>query len=184
MAVDGRPQQALEIVGAGEGEVEKLVADVAVLADRIVRYRRTIPEQLKEAFASLTSLESWDSPSEAGGGGSASRGEKMLGLGTSSLPSWDEEATEVKLELLKRTTILNASAMEPLLKRMRNCISGIGSLNSAEDSIHPALLLTLPPPLLSANTTSTTTVDFGSLISGRLLWKRKGKVGEVSPRKK
>ncbi|KAI4372349.1 hypothetical protein MLD38_010591 [Melastoma candidum] len=139
MAVDGRPQQALEIGGGGVGEVEKLEADVAELADRIIRYRRTVPEQLKEAFSSLTSSESWDfsSPSEAGDGANASVGGEMTGLGTSSHYSRDDEAIKEKLELLKRKTLANASAMEPLLKRMRDCISRIGSLNSSEDSVHP-----------------------------------------------
>lgn len=49
----------------------------------------------------------------------------------------EEEAAE-KIKLLKQKTLVNASAVPPLLRRMSECISRINNLNSSKDSIHPA----------------------------------------------
>lgn len=85
MALNGTPAQTLDIdllskpsrsgnESGDDEELEKLEADVAELADRILRYRRALPGQLKEAFSLLTSAESLDILPPAEAGASASGG--------------------------------------------------------------------------------------------------------------
>ncbi|TXG62841.1 hypothetical protein EZV62_009835 [Acer yangbiense] len=134
-----------------EEELEKLESDVKQMAQRILEYRATLPDQLKNTFASILSaqrpaLPGIEPQSEPGpsrdhnpviiseyyadsGGHVESKGTTLVG---------EEQKTADKISLLKDKISSNISAMPIVLKRMKECISKIDKLDSYNGIIHPA----------------------------------------------
>ncbi|GAV81047.1 hypothetical protein CFOL_v3_24506 [Cephalotus follicularis] len=124
MALDtaAAPPQTLET----DKELDSLESDVKRMAEKILQYRETLPEQLKSTFASLLSaqrphfpefeLGSEDGPSldpnppDSGGLVESSR---------RSLRTDEERETAEKICLLKEKISSNISAMPVALKRMK-----------------------------------------------------------------
>ncbi|KAI9182384.1 hypothetical protein LWI28_024788 [Acer negundo] len=126
-----------------EEELEKLESDVKQMAQRILEYRATLPDQLKNTFASILSaqrpaLPGIEPQSEPGpsrdhnpdsGGHVESKGTTLVG---------EDQMTADKIRLLKDKISSNVSAMPIVLKRMKECINKIDKLDSYNGIIHPA----------------------------------------------
>ncbi|KAA8520627.1 hypothetical protein F0562_014883 [Nyssa sinensis] len=126
-------------------ELEKLEADVKQMAQKILEYRATLPDQLKNTLASIlasqrpvvaTHLEDWSEPGISGDPDPDAAGLAESGKGT-SLAKEDQDTAE-KTQLLKQKISSNVSAMPVVLKRMKECMSRIDKLDSCNGFIHPA----------------------------------------------
>ncbi|KAJ9539457.1 hypothetical protein OSB04_032190 [Centaurea solstitialis] len=130
-------EQTLDQVSDEIKEIETLVEDVKLMAEKIAKFRETLPSQLQNTLASVLSAQrppplnlenhSHDHP------------------GTSTNPNPESDAlvehdpiyTE-KIQTIKQKISNNASAVPSLLKRMKDCISRIDKLDSFNNGIHPA----------------------------------------------
>ncbi|KAI8023930.1 hypothetical protein LOK49_LG03G02279 [Camellia lanceoleosa] len=125
-----------------EEEVEKLEAEVKGMGEKIVEYRNSVPDQLKNALASTlvaqrpllpTHLHHESLPQQ-----SSDAGEPIELDKGHQLSEQDRETAE-KTQLLKQKISSNVSALPLLLKRMKECISKIDNLQSSNEFIiHPA----------------------------------------------
>ncbi|KAJ8441523.1 hypothetical protein Cgig2_026324 [Carnegiea gigantea] len=141
--------QLQDLSNAGEGdeeeEVEKLEQEVKQMADKLKKYRSTLPDQLKSTLTSMLASQrpilSLPDPdgSEPGTSGVLPRGAES-GPGNSSgvLTSDSDEKTPDDVELLRDKISSNISTMPNVLKRMNECISRIDKLVSSNETIHPA----------------------------------------------
>ncbi|KAM7508662.1 hypothetical protein LguiA_019115 [Lonicera macranthoides] len=120
-------------------EVKNLEAEVNQMAEKILQYRSTLPDQLKTTLASILAaqrpvvLTRFDDGSEPCPSSDPNPAAERW-------PSQAEEnqENEEKLQLLKSKISSNASAMPILLKRMKECISRIDKLDSLKGTIHPS----------------------------------------------
>ncbi|KAJ9539458.1 hypothetical protein OSB04_032191 [Centaurea solstitialis] len=130
-------EQTLDQVSDEIKELETLEEDVKLMAQKIAKFRETLPSQLQNSLASILSAQKppvnlenhsdHDHP------------------GTSTNPNPESEAlvehdpmyTE-KIQTVKQKISNNTSAMPSLLKRMKECISRIDNLDSFNNGIHPA----------------------------------------------
>lgn len=85
------PEDA-EMESGTEEELEKLESDVKHMAENILQYRSTLPDQLKNAFALLASAHRPESPweehgSQLGPSGTSSRGTTHL-VSVSRVSPW------------------------------------------------------------------------------------------------
>ncbi|KAL4361234.1 hypothetical protein GQ457_04G031570 [Hibiscus cannabinus] len=115
-----------------EEDLEELESDVKKMAEKILEYRSTIPDQLKSTLASVLSSQRPnfnDAGSEPGTSGvlNPDSGETEL-----------EQRTKEKIQLLKEKISSNISAMPVIVNRMKDCISRIEQLDSGNGVIHPA----------------------------------------------
>ncbi|XP_039042579.1 uncharacterized protein LOC120181550 isoform X2 [Hibiscus syriacus] len=113
-----------------EADLEELEADVKKMAEEILEYRSTIPDQLKDTLASVFSSQRPNFPdvgSEPGSSGELNPEETEL-----------EQRTKEKIQLLKEKISSNISAMRAILNRMKKCISRMEVLSSGNGVIHPA----------------------------------------------
>ncbi|XP_044493838.1 uncharacterized protein LOC123217119 [Mangifera indica] len=135
--------------GSGESEPEeedlqKLESDVKQMAQKILEYRATLPDQLKSTFASILSsqrpvLSGFESESEPGPSGEHNRGSgEYVESSKGKTLVKEEQKTAEKVSLLKTKISSNAAAMPTVLKRMKECIARIEELDSYNGIIHPA----------------------------------------------
>ncbi|XP_057463846.1 uncharacterized protein LOC130753693 [Actinidia eriantha] len=120
--------------GGGDGddeELEKLEADVSEMAEKILEYRTTLPDQLKNALASTLAAQRPVFPTRNTDGIDAGQSGKRPLLA-------DDQETAKKTQLLRDKISRNVSAMPVLLKRMKDCISRIDSLEPRNGYVHPA----------------------------------------------
>ncbi|KAF3441344.1 hypothetical protein FNV43_RR15258 [Rhamnella rubrinervis] len=128
----------IEFQEADPEELEKLEMEVKEMAQKILQYRATLPDQLKDTLASVLAAHRPVFPegSEPGTSGDPKPGQVPYDNGT-FLEDGDH-ATSEKIQLLKAKLSDNASAMPIVLKRMQECISQIDKLDSKNRIIHPA----------------------------------------------
>lgn len=128
----------------GGEEVEKLEADVTQMAQKILEYRTTLPDQLKSALASSlvaqrpplpTHLPHGSEPGPSGCTNPDAGG--PIELGKRPPQAEEDHDTAEKTRLLKQKISSNASALPVLLKRMKECISRIESRESCNEFIPP-----------------------------------------------
>uniref|UniRef100_A0A5B6YUL1 Uncharacterized protein n=1 Tax=Davidia involucrata TaxID=16924 RepID=A0A5B6YUL1_DAVIN len=126
-------------------ELDKLEADVKQMAQKILEYRATLPDQVKNTLASIidsqrpvvaTHLDEGSEPGPSGDPNPDVEGLAEPGKGA-SLAEEDQETAE-KTRLLKQKISSNVSAMPVILKRMKECMSRIDNLDSCNGFIHPA----------------------------------------------
>ncbi|KAL5792439.1 hypothetical protein ACOSP7_001033 [Xanthoceras sorbifolium] len=134
--------------GSGESdceevELEKLESDVKQMAQKILEYRTTLPDQLKNTFALILSAQRPALPgiefvSEPGLSGehNTDSGGHVESKGTTLVS--EEQKTADKILLLKEKISSNVSAMPIVLKRVKECIYKIDKLDSYNGIIHPA----------------------------------------------
>ncbi|MBA0680215.1 hypothetical protein Goari_011926 [Gossypium aridum] len=120
-----------------EEDLEELQSDVKEMAEKILEYRATIPDQLKTTLDSILSTQRPDLPriddgSEPGPSAQNNADSKEMN-------SDAEQRAEEKIRSLKGKISSNISAMPVVLKRMKVCISRIEKLESCNGIIHPAL---------------------------------------------
>ncbi|XP_058083384.1 uncharacterized protein LOC131231262 [Magnolia sinica] len=126
-----------------EEEIQALEREVKEMAQKILDFRRTLPDLLKKTLesslaASRPILPQIDA-AEAGISadrdlGAREHAESSKGV---VLAEEDPEAAE-KLRLLKLKLSKNLSAMPVILKRMRDCIEAIDKLDQYDVTAHPA----------------------------------------------
>ncbi|EOX95979.1 Uncharacterized protein TCM_005343 [Theobroma cacao] len=119
-----------------EEDLEELESDVKKMAEKILEYRATIPDQLKTTLDSILSsqrpnLPGIDDGSEAGPSGEHNADSEAIELDK-------EQRTEEKIRLLREKISSNISAMPVVLKRMKECIARIEKVDSSNGIIHPA----------------------------------------------
>ncbi|CAL5331628.1 unnamed protein product [Camellia sinensis] len=128
-----------------KNELEKLGAEVNQMGHRILKYRTTLPDQLKNTLVSTLSAQRpllsthFNDGSEPGPSGNPNPdagGPIESGKGP-PLAEEDQETAE-KTRLLRQKISSNFSAMPALLKRMKECISRIENLESCNGFVHPA----------------------------------------------
>ncbi|XP_057980892.1 uncharacterized protein LOC131166393 [Malania oleifera] len=124
-------------------ELEKLEAQVTQMAQQILHYRETLPDQLKDIFAStliaqrpLLPLVEYES--EPGPSGDPNQGAVRDANSNKRVLAKDNRETSEKMQLLKDKVSSNVSAMPIVLKRMEDCISRIDELDSYNVILHPA----------------------------------------------
>ncbi|XP_030541040.1 uncharacterized protein LOC115748630 isoform X2 [Rhodamnia argentea] len=123
------PEDA-EIGNASEEEIERLESDVSQMAEKILRYRTNLPDQLKQALDLLKSAERFDVTSSRPG----TSGDSDQGAGEMSAAVARDAEMSKKVQLLREKTAANASMAPILLKRMKDCVSLIDNLSTQEDS--------------------------------------------------
>ncbi|CAJ1817829.1 unnamed protein product [Sphenostylis stenocarpa] len=113
-----------------KSEVEKLESDLKQMAQKILEYRTTLPDQLSSALRSILDAHRPYLPSGAS--------EQNMSREETSSASEDPE-TAKKLKLLNEKISSNCSVMPIVLKRMKDCIARIEKFDSCNDAmIHPA----------------------------------------------
>ncbi|KAK4746478.1 hypothetical protein SAY87_012790 [Trapa incisa] len=127
-----------------EEDLEQLELEVKNMAEKILHYRSTLPEKLKNAFALVASAHrpefpQIDSGSEPSASVAPHRGLcRDSDLVANSSVSKRDIDTAKKIGLLKEKTMKNIAALPIILNRMKECISTIDNLDSHPSSIHPA----------------------------------------------
>ncbi|QCE12269.1 hypothetical protein DEO72_LG10g3511 [Vigna unguiculata] len=125
---------ASEVVETHEAEknseVVKLESDLKQMAQKILEYRTTLPDQLSSTLHSILDAHRPYFPLGASE-------QNMSREETSSAP--EDPETAKKLKLLNEKISSNCSAMPIVLKRMKDCITRIEKFDSYKDAtIHPA----------------------------------------------
>ncbi|XAR63066.1 hypothetical protein NMG60_11022875 [Bertholletia excelsa] len=139
----GRGDMEKELEEEEEEEVGRLEGEVKHMAQKILDYRTTLPDQLKNALTASLAAQRPPIPTHLVDGSepgpSYNPNPEVRGVSESGEepPRIDQEIAE-KTQLLKQKISNNVSAMPVLLKRMRECISRIDNLESCNGFIHPA----------------------------------------------
>ncbi|XP_022865655.1 uncharacterized protein LOC111385489 [Olea europaea var. sylvestris] len=130
-----------------EEEVLKLEEEVEQIAQKVLEYRTTLPNQLNSTLASLFSSQRPIIPptslsedgSEPGPESEAGHnpGVPVESNRMASLVGEDQEEAE-KIQLLIQKISSNASTMHIVLKRMKDYMARIDKLESSNGIIHPA----------------------------------------------
>ncbi|XP_047323187.1 uncharacterized protein LOC124926907 [Impatiens glandulifera] len=128
-----------------EEELENLEAEVKEMAQRILEYRTTMPEQFKRALESTLSAQRPFMPApnlllerSAAAEPSSHGGPNEEGNEEGGLVEEDKEILE-KAELVKRKNSKNLSSMPVVMKRMKECMARIDKLEETRlGFIHPA----------------------------------------------
>ncbi|KAJ7951136.1 Eukaryotic translation initiation factor 3 subunit C like [Quillaja saponaria] len=130
--------------GIGEScpdELEVLESEVKQMAEKILEYRESLPDQLKNTFASVLAAHRPLIPDASEPGTSGVRNSDAVEQATSSkVKPAAQEDPEIarKIQLLKDKISSNVSAVPIVLKRMKDCIAKIDKLDSYNGIIHPA----------------------------------------------
>ncbi|XP_041009775.1 uncharacterized protein LOC121253916 [Juglans microcarpa x Juglans regia] len=123
-----------------DDELEQLESDVMEMAQKILDYRATLPDQLRTTLSSVLAAQRPVFPNglepAPSGGPISDAGQVSSSDGAQQLEG-DQEATE-KIRLLKEKISNNVSAMPVVLKRMKECLSKIDKLDSYNGIVHPA----------------------------------------------
>ncbi|XVE77133.1 hypothetical protein DITRI_Ditri13aG0037400 [Diplodiscus trichospermus] len=119
-----------------EENLEELEAEVKKMAEKILEYRSTIPDQLKTTLGSILSTQRPNLPGIDGGSEPGPSGERNADSEDMELDK--EPRIEEKIGLVKEKISSNISAMPVVVKRMKECISKIEKLESCNGRIPPA----------------------------------------------
>ncbi|XVF73200.1 hypothetical protein PTKIN_Ptkin12aG0182200 [Pterospermum kingtungense] len=118
-----------------EEDLEELESEVKKMAEKILEYRTTIPDQLRTTLDSILSTQRPNLPGIDDG---LEPGPSAQHNANSEAMKLDEDRrTEEKVRLLREKISSNISAMPVVVKRMKECISRIEKLDSCNGVIHP-----------------------------------------------
>ncbi|KAK4415932.1 hypothetical protein Salat_2700600 [Sesamum alatum] len=135
---------------AEEEEVLKLEEEVEQMAQKVLEYRTTLPDQLTSTLSSLlasqrpvlpthlidegaeTETRTPPGPDSEAGVSQGSARENM------ALSATDGPEEAEKIQLLKQKISSNASALPVVLNRMKEYMARIDKLESSNGIIHPA----------------------------------------------
>ncbi|CAI9101821.1 OLC1v1039237C1 [Oldenlandia corymbosa var. corymbosa] len=128
-----------------EDEVEKLEAQVNEMAQKLLNYRATFPDQLKSTLSSVLVARRplipthFDSGSESEPGTSDDPNQDVVRpIGTGNEASAGNEQENEKIKLLKQKITSNTTTIPVVLKRMKDCMKRIDDLDSDNGiTIHP-----------------------------------------------
>ncbi|KAK7394806.1 hypothetical protein VNO78_15345 [Psophocarpus tetragonolobus] len=123
--------ETVEIEEAEEdSEVESLESELKQMAQKVLDYRTTLPNQLHATLRSILDAQRPFFPPVAS--------EQNVSTEESSSVPEDPE-TAKKIKLLNEKISSNCAAMPIVLKRMKDCIARIEKFDSYNDAtIHPA----------------------------------------------
>ncbi|KAL5564376.1 hypothetical protein UlMin_028411 [Ulmus minor] len=135
------PGSESESVEIDPKEVDNLESEVKEMSQKILHFRSTLSDKLKDTFASILEAQRpiFSDGSEPGTSQDPNSGAERAV--TSNVPAAGDEETREKIRLLKEKISSNVSAMPIVLKRIRECISKIDKLDSLDSqyrTIHPA----------------------------------------------
>ncbi|KAL2330335.1 hypothetical protein Fmac_017916 [Flemingia macrophylla] len=120
----------VETPEAEDSEVESLESDLKLMAQKILEFRTTLPDQLTATLRSILDAQRPLLPTGAS--------EQNIPR-EESLSAPEDPETAKTLKLLNEKISSNCSAMPVVLKRMKDCITRIEKLDSYNDEmIHPA----------------------------------------------
>ncbi|KAJ8623887.1 hypothetical protein MRB53_032417 [Persea americana] len=135
--------EAVEEEEDEEGEIEDLERQVGEMAEKIIHFRTTVPDLLKETlessliarrpFLPQIDLSQASVTSDRNHGAGAN-----IELSNQALLEEEDPETAAKICLLKSKISSNVSAMPVILKRMNECITAIDKLDRCNVDIHPA----------------------------------------------
>ncbi|KZV57641.1 hypothetical protein F511_03101 [Dorcoceras hygrometricum] len=145
MSIPTQNDDESEIGGEEEDEVLKLEEEVERMAEKVLEYRTSLPNQLTSTLASLLSAQRPIIPDPevgtvSGSGSELAASRDVAGpveSGSTLLVREDQEEEE-KIQLLKQKISTNASKMQTVLQRMKEYMARIDKLESPNDVIHPA----------------------------------------------
>ncbi|KAI4355060.1 hypothetical protein L6164_003873 [Bauhinia variegata] len=129
--------------GCGPGEdpcpeeLEALESDVKQMAQKILKDRETLPDQLKTTLASVLAAQRPLVLEVSDPVPNPDVTEQDV-LSEEKLSTPEDPETAKKVQLLKGKISSNAEAMPLVLKRMKDCIARIEKLDSYNMIIHPA----------------------------------------------
>ncbi|CAN6461697.1 unnamed protein product [Victoria cruziana] len=138
----GRVSNSSEGTDVEDSDIERLEEEVSEMVERILNYRRAVPEQLKVAIGSFL-VTSRPDLLRFGGGASdvAMEGtestEPERSSNEPSLSEDDREASE-KLNLIKTRISRNISSIPVILTRLKTCIERIDKLDGYKIETHIA----------------------------------------------
>ncbi|KAJ4825026.1 hypothetical protein Tsubulata_023209 [Turnera subulata] len=140
---DSEPESGNEEEEEEERELEELELEVKQMANKILEYRATLPDQLMTTCTSLLLahrpvLPDLSSGSDPGTSRDSNPGEQATTSSREPFPTEEDPKTVEKVRLLKDKMSNNISAMPIVLKRMKECMSKIEKLDSYNGTIHPA----------------------------------------------
>ncbi|CAL0304680.1 unnamed protein product [Lupinus luteus] len=119
-----------------DSDIETLESDIKQMAEKVLLYRSTLPDQLNNTLLSVLAIQRPHFP-QPSLSSKPSASELNIGSGeSSSLPQDPEIAKKVKL--LNEKISSNCSAMPAVLKNMKDCIAKFDELDSYNAIIHPA----------------------------------------------
>ncbi|XP_048333626.2 uncharacterized protein LOC107404887 [Ziziphus jujuba] len=136
--VDGVSESGFE-GGSDPEELDRLEMEVKEMAQKILHYRATLPNQLKDTLASVLAAQRPVLPhgSDPCPSGDPKPGQVISNNG--ALLAEEDQETAKKIQLLKAKIAHNVSVMPFVLKRMKECISKIDQLDCQNNRIiHPA----------------------------------------------
>ncbi|PON92071.1 hypothetical protein TorRG33x02_121430 [Trema orientale] len=99
-------------------ELEKLESEVKEMSEKILQYRASLPDKLKDTFVSLLAAQRPILP-EGSEPGTSGDPNPDAGRVTSNIHGDEDQETIEKIRLLKDKISSNASSMPVVLKRMR-----------------------------------------------------------------
>ncbi|PQQ00787.1 uncharacterized protein Pyn_04540 [Prunus yedoensis var. nudiflora] len=125
--------------GPDPEELEMLECEVKEMAEKILEYRATLPDQLKNTFASILAAQKPDflNVSDPETSGAPNSGAGQVASNKGALLA-DGDQTSEKLRLFRDKLSSNVAALPIVLKEMTECISKIDNLDSENIIIHPA----------------------------------------------
>ncbi|XP_073274606.1 uncharacterized protein [Primulina huaijiensis] len=146
MSMRTRNDDESEVREGEEDEVSKLEEEVERMAEQVLEYRTSLPNQLTTTLASLLSTQRpmipdpevrtiSGSDSELGSSQGVAR---PVESGSMVLLVREDREEEEKIQLLKQKISTNASKMQIVLQRMKEYMARIDKLESSNDVIHPA----------------------------------------------
>ncbi|PIM99964.1 hypothetical protein CDL12_27537 [Handroanthus impetiginosus] len=151
MSVQPRNDDASDLQEAAEEEeVLKLQEEVDQMAQKVLEYRTTLPDQLNSTLSSLLASQRPVLPTHLVEEGWEPETRTVPALdsenGVSQGPIRDNVALSVtddpeeaeKIRLLKQKISSNASALPVVLNRMKEYMAKIDKLESSNGIIHPA----------------------------------------------
>ncbi|XP_077226016.1 uncharacterized protein LOC143859209 [Tasmannia lanceolata] len=116
-----------------EEEIQKLEHEVKDMAQRILHFRKTLPDLFKKTLESHLTAQR-PLLSENLNGGASEHVESSRDV----LLTEEDPKTVEKIQLLKLKTSSIVSVMPAVLKRMSDSIAAIDRLDNCNGNIHPA----------------------------------------------
>ncbi|XP_031483527.1 uncharacterized protein LOC116252987 [Nymphaea colorata] len=138
----GRVSNYSEGLDAEDSDLGCLEEEVREMGERILSYRRTVPEQLKVAIGSFLVTSRPDLTRFGGGADDvamegAESTEPERSSNEASLSTGDQETSE-KLSLIKTRISRNISSIPIILTRLKTCIERIDKLEGYKLETHIA----------------------------------------------
>ncbi|KAE9592234.1 hypothetical protein Lal_00035262 [Lupinus albus] len=119
-----------------DSDIETLESDIKQMAQKLLQYRSTLPDQLNNTLVSVLAIQRPHFPQPSLSSIPSALELNICGGESSSAPEDPEIAKKVKL--LNEKISSNCSAMPVVLKNMKNCIAKFDKFDSNNAIINPS----------------------------------------------